>query len=220
MRLNCFALKIWGCAVVTSQCTTAVSPTRSCARAHVNWICDHLTCKAAGVSGDFPTQFLRSCVCVYARRKRLFPHGFIRPSDKEDPTGHAWTDLLCLYASHFLIKNDEQRGASHALSCPCWASCVPGWTQGEDPCGLWRRRPAMNPEEVIRRPVTSLVQSSKKAAHWHDVILHMSTFITATQRGVQKCKTCLVYRSLPLFDAPHIWYCKQCSAGIRTSSQS
>lgn len=70
-----------------------------------------------------------------------------------------------------------------------------GWE--EDPRGLQRRRLARNPEEVIRRPVTSLVQSSKKrgkkGAHWHDVILHMSALITATRCRLQKCKTCLVY---------------------------
>lgn len=102
---KCIALKTGGCVVVISQ-VQQLYPKLDCARAyvHVSRICDHLEYKAAIISKQ------KSSVCEYVQYRRLFPLGFIWLSDKKEPIGHAWTDLLHLYASHFLIKNNEQRG--------------------------------------------------------------------------------------------------------------
>lgn len=121
------------------------------------------------------------CVCVCTAEE-----AFSTWLHLTDPSGHAFTDLLHLYASISWLRT-MSRPANQALRTLRRVCRALGG--GGRPYGLQRRRrPAMNPEEVIRRPVTSLVQSSKKAAHWHDVILHMSTFIMAAQWRVQNCE--------------------------------
>ncbi len=150
MCWKCTALKIWGLAVVISQCTTTVSSTRSCARAyvHVNWICDHLIYKSASGSHHFPNTIpLCVCMCVSVYSKRGFFHS--ASSDcltKRTPLGmHELT--CCIFMPHISWLRTMSREASQALSCPCWVSRALGG--GGDPMGcreggqLWTLRKSL-----------------------------------------------------------------------------
>lgn len=144
--------------------------------------------------------------------------GFFRTASsdrltKKTPLGmHELT--CCVFMPHISWLRTMSRGglAMRWAVRVGWAAC-PGGCRGKTPVGCREGGRLWTPRKSLGDQWPHWCRAQKKAAHWHDVILHMSTFITATQWGVQKCKTCLVYQSLPLFDAPRIWYCKQCSAG-------
>lgn len=71
---------------------------------------------------------------------------------------HQLTRLYTVAPISWLRTMSEE--ASQAFSCPGWVSCVLG---GGGAMGCTRRLATIwTPEEVIRRPVTSLVQSSKR----------------------------------------------------------
>ena len=90
--------------------------------------------------------------------------------------------------------------ASQAMSRPRRAG--PGRGEGERgrPRAREEETATVNPEDVVRRPVTSLVQRCQHATHWHDVILDMSALITATQGEDRQPAELL---STPLFPVEH-----------------
>lgn len=147
----------------------------SCDSQAIQCFADILLNKCACVS-LFVSVFVCLCVCVCGVRG--FFHLASSDWQKKTPVGtHELT--CCIFMPHISWLRTTSREASQA--CPMLGE-LGGRGRGGDPCGLQKRRPAMNPEDLIRGPVTSLVQSSEKSCplawcHTSNVNLHYSDFV-------------------------------------------
>lgn len=172
---KCSALEIWEHAVFVLQRATAPTKNTACG----NRICDHVIVRPFSVLQIFYKISVHVSLCVSVFVCVCGIRGFfhLASSDwqKKTPVGtHELT--CCIFMPHISWLRTTSREASQA-----WPMLgeLGRRGRGGDPCGLQKRRPAMNPEDLIRGPVTSLVQSSEKSCplawcHTSDVNLHHS----------------------------------------------